>query len=73
MTTEDAILTMLGSPDHYQGARREAFCEGLRSVLIDMRLRKVRDFDAIASEILAYRRKFLDDPSKVLPLEGITI
>jgi hypothetical protein len=71
--TDDAVLTALGSPDEFTGEQREKFCEGLRQVLMDLRVRKIRDFDIIASEIVAHRSKFLGDKSKVLALEGTTI
>jgi hypothetical protein len=46
----------------------------LRQVLMDLRVRKIRDFDIIASEIVAHRSKFLGDKSRVLAaLEGTTI
>lgn len=70
---DDAVLTALGSPDEFTGEQREKFCEGLRQVLMDLRVRKIRDFDIIASEIVAHRSKFLGDKSKVLALEGTTI
>ncbi|KAI9651281.1 hypothetical protein NHQ30_001319 [Ciborinia camelliae] len=69
----DAVLTKLGSPDEFQGEQRERFIEGLKSVLSGLRARKIKDFDDIASEIVAHRAKFLGDPSKVLSLEGTTI
>jgi len=70
---DDAVLTALGSPDEFTGEKREKFVAGLKEVLTDLRLRKVRDFDVIASEIVAHRAKFLGDRSKVLKLEGTTI
>jgi hypothetical protein len=70
---DDAVLTALGSPDEFRGEQRERFCVGLKEVLLDLRIRKIRDFNIIASEIIAHREKFLGDASKVLPLEGITI
>lgn len=70
---DDAILTALGSPDEFRGEQRDRFCIGLKEVLLGLRVRKIRDFDIIASEIIAHRTKFLGDDSKVLPLEGTTI
>jgi len=70
---DDAILTALGSPDEFKGEQRDKFCEGLKGVLLDLRVRKIRDFDIIASEIIAHRSKFLGDKSKVLALEDATI
>jgi hypothetical protein len=71
--TDDAVLTTLGSPDEFHGPQREKFIEGLKQVLSGLRSRKIKDFDVIASEIVAHRSKFLGDPSKVLMLEGTTI
>jgi hypothetical protein len=70
---DDVILTALGSPEEFKGTRRDEFCDGLKEVLMDLRVRKIRDFQVIAAEILAYRTKFLGDSSKVLPLEGTSI
>ncbi|KAG4034266.1 hypothetical protein MFRU_003g02370 [Monilinia fructicola] len=70
---DDAILTVLGSPDEFAGEQRERFIEGLKSLLSDLRLKKIKDFDAIASKIVAHRAEFLGDPSKVLSLEGTKI
>ena len=71
---DDAILTALGSPEEFKGEQRDRFCAGLKGVLMDLRVRKIRDFDIIASEIIAHRAKFLGDKSKVLAtLEGTTI
>lgn len=72
--TDDAVLTALGSPEEFKGEQRDRFCAGLRGVLLDLRVRKIRDFDVIASEIIAHRANFLGDQSKVLAtLEGTTI
>jgi len=70
---DDAILTALGSPDEFKGEQRDRFCEGLKGVLMDLRVRKIREFDIIASEIIAHRSKFLGDNSKVLALEDTTL
>ncbi|KAG4433393.1 hypothetical protein IFR05_011129 [Cadophora sp. M221] len=71
---DDAVLTALGSPEEFKGEQRDRFCIGLRGVLMDLRVRKIRDFDVIASEIIAHRANFLGDQSKVLAtLEGTTI
>ncbi|RKF57564.1 hypothetical protein GcC1_188012 [Golovinomyces cichoracearum] len=70
---DDGIMAALGCPDEFTGDRRDKFVAGLREVLLDLRLRKINDFDTIASEIIAHRAKFLGDDSKVLALEDITI
>tara|TARA_R110002060_G_scaffold16441_5_gene22865 strand:- start:535 stop:738 length:204 start_codon:yes stop_codon:yes gene_type:complete len=67
-------LTALGSPEEFKGEQRDRFCTGLRGVLMGLRVRKIRDFEVIASEIIDHRAKFLGDKSKVLAaLEGTTI
>ena len=71
--SDDAVLTKLGSPDEFKGEQRDRFIEGLKSLLSGLRARKIKDFDAIASEIVAHRAKFLGDSSKVLSLEGTTL
>ncbi|KAH8646374.1 hypothetical protein BGZ60DRAFT_570702 [Tricladium varicosporioides] len=70
---DDGILSTLGSPDQFTGTQREEYCSGLRGVLQDLRARKIRAFDVIAPEIVAFRSKFLGDPSKILNLEGATL
>ena len=71
--TDDDILKALGSQDGFTGEQRIRFIDGLKDALGAIRERKIRDFDSIAKEILAYRRRFLDDASRVLALEGTTI
>lgn len=70
---DDGVMAALGSPEEFKGDRREQFVAGLREVLLGLRLRQVKDFDMIASEIVAHRAKFLGDNSKILALEGITV
>lgn len=48
--------------------KRDVFVVGLRQVIQEIRGRKVTDFETVASEIAAYRARFLDDPSKILSL-----
>jgi hypothetical protein len=69
---DDAVLTALGSPDEYDGERKAKFVAGLREVLQDLRSKKIKDFDIIASEIAAFRSKFLGD-NKVLLLKGTSV
>ncbi|KAG0650115.1 RNA elimination defective 1 [Hyphodiscus hymeniophilus] len=70
---DDAILTTLGNPAEFPAHQQQKFREGLKNLLIELRKRNVRDFDTIALEVLAHRSNFLNDPSKVLMLEGTTI
>lgn len=61
----------LGDSENYSGERRQQFIQGLKEVLQGFRVQKVRDFDAIAKGIIEYRSRFLADPSRVLPLDGV--
>ena len=47
---------------------QEDYVSGLRQIINDMRRDKVKDFTTVATEIAAYRRRFLEDPSRVLAL-----
>lgn len=47
---------------------KEEYIAGLKKIISDMRRDKVKDFNTVATEIAAYRRRFLDDPSRILPL-----
>lgn len=72
-STDDDILKFLGNQDGLTEEQRVQFIDGLKDALGAIRKKNIRDFDAIAQEILAYRRRFLGDDSKVLALEGTTI
>lgn len=47
---------------------QDEYVAGLRQIINDMRRDKVKDFATVATEIAAYRRRFLQDPSRVLAL-----
>jgi len=47
---------------------RDEYVSGLKQIIQDMRGRKVKDFNTVASEIAAYRSRFLKDPSRILLL-----
>ncbi|KAE8137046.1 hypothetical protein BDV38DRAFT_99749 [Aspergillus pseudotamarii] len=47
---------------------KDNYIAGLKNIINDMRRDKVKDFNTVAMEIAAYRRRFLQDPSRVLPL-----
>ncbi len=47
---------------------KDSYINGLRSLILDLRERKIKDLDAIAEAIVQYRLRFLDDSSRVLPL-----
>ena len=63
------ILVHMGSiPEGLSEEQRSAFVVGLRQTIQEIRVRKVKDFKTVASEIAAYRARFLGDSSKILPL-----
>lgn len=47
---------------------KDQYITGLKQIINDMRRDKVKDFNTVAAEIVAYRRRFLQDSSRVLPL-----
>ncbi|KAI1766122.1 hypothetical protein GGR53DRAFT_487493 [Hypoxylon sp. FL1150] len=63
------IITQLGSSDMFTGETRNRFIEGLKKVLNELKANKVRDFDRITKAIVKHRQEFLEDKSKVLPLD----
>ncbi|KAL8673873.1 MAG: hypothetical protein Q9168_001693 [Polycauliona sp. 1 TL-2023] len=66
---DDMILVQMGSiPEGFSEEQRTAFVVGLRQTIQKIRVRKVKDFKTVASEIAAYRARFLGDSSKILPL-----
>ncbi|CAI7670646.1 unnamed protein product [Penicillium viridicatum] len=68
-STDDKILVQMGSVREGQTEEeKEAYLAGLKEIINDLRRDKVKDFDTVASEIAAYRRRFLQDPSRVLSL-----
>lgn len=70
---DDQILLELGQSDEYAGDDKTRFMAGLRQLLTEFRAAKVKDFASIAQGIVDYRRRFLNDSSKVLRLEGVHI
>lgn len=66
---DDKILVQMG--DTWNGQteeEKETYRAGLKEIINGMRRDKVKDFSTVAAEIAAYRRRFLQDPSRVLPL-----
>lgn len=63
------VLVQMGAiPEGLTSEEGDAYANGLRRIIQEIRGRKVRDFNAVATEITAYRAKFLGDKPKVLPL-----
>ncbi|KGO68852.1 hypothetical protein PITC_077930 [Penicillium italicum] len=67
--SDDKILVQMGSAREGQTEEeKETYLTGLKEIINDLRRDKVKDFNTVASEIAAYRRRFLQDPSRVLSL-----
>ncbi|KAL1958710.1 hypothetical protein VTO42DRAFT_4053 [Malbranchea cinnamomea] len=67
--TDDKILVEMGSLREGKTQKeQDDYVAGLRQIITDMRRDKVKDFVTVATEIAAYRRRFLQDPSRVLAL-----
>ncbi|EPS34834.1 hypothetical protein PDE_09798 [Penicillium oxalicum 114-2] len=67
--SDDNILIEMGSVrEGRTKEEKEAYLAGLKGIINDLRRDKVKDFSTVASEIASYRRRFLQDESRVLPL-----
>jgi hypothetical protein len=67
--TDDKILVQMGSVrEGKTPEERESYIEGLKQIINEMRRDQVKDFNTVVTEIAAYRRRFLDDPTRILPL-----
>lgn len=67
--TDDKILVQMGSlREGKTSEEKDQYIAGLKQIINDMRRDKVKDFNTVATEIAAYRRRFLHDPTRVLPL-----
>jgi phosphoenolpyruvate-protein kinase (PTS system EI component) len=67
--TDDKILVQLGAAQESQTEEEKTkYVAGLKEIINNLRRDKVKDFNTVASEIAAYRRRFLQDPSRVLSL-----
>ncbi|KAL4904532.1 hypothetical protein BDW74DRAFT_154074 [Aspergillus multicolor] len=67
--SDDKILIQMGSLREGKTTEEsDKYVAGLKEAINDMRRDKVKDFITVASEIVAYRRRFLQDPTRVLAL-----
>ncbi|KAJ9220227.1 hypothetical protein DTO027B5_1259 [Paecilomyces variotii] len=67
--SDDKILVQMGSQrEGRTPEEKDNYIAGLKQIINDMRRDKVKDFNTVAAEIAAYRRRFLQDPSRILPL-----
>ncbi|KAH8701846.1 hypothetical protein BGW36DRAFT_371669 [Talaromyces proteolyticus] len=66
---DDKILVEMGNQREGKTAEeRDEFLEGLKTIINTLQRDQVKDFFTVANEIAAYRRRFLSDPSRILPL-----
>lgn len=67
--TDDKVLIQMGSlREGKTPEEADRYLAGLKQIINDMRRDSVKDFISVAREIAAYRRRFLQDPSRILPL-----
>lgn len=67
--TDDKILVQMGAVrEGNTEEEKDTYLAGLKEIINEMRRDKVKDLSTLATEIAAYRRRFLQDPSRVLPL-----
>ncbi|GAD97649.1 conserved hypothetical protein [Paecilomyces variotii No. 5] len=67
--SDDKILVQMGSQREGRTPKeKDEYIAGLKQIINDMRRDKVKDFSTVAAEIAAYRRRFLQDPSRILSL-----
>ncbi|KAI9367690.1 hypothetical protein BJX61DRAFT_527272 [Aspergillus egyptiacus] len=67
--SDDKILVQMGSLREGKTPEEcDKYVAGLKETINDMRRDKVKDMNTVASEIAAYRRRFLQDPTRVLAL-----
>jgi len=67
--SDDNILIQMGSVREGQTQEEQnSFFEGLKNMINDMQRDQVKDFESVATEIAAYRRRYLQDASRVLSL-----
>ncbi|KAI9845071.1 MAG: hypothetical protein M1837_005075 [Sclerophora amabilis] len=68
--SDDMVLVQIGSVNEGRNEEEKArYMSGLKQILQELRSQKVKDFSTVASEIAAYRLKFLHDDSRVLILD----
>ena len=64
---DDMILVRLGTSNPCRTPEEQSqWTEGLRAVLRDLRQNHANNLDVVATEIANYRRRFVNDASKIL-------
>ncbi|KAL4788679.1 hypothetical protein BJX76DRAFT_315397 [Aspergillus varians] len=67
--SDDKILVQMGSLREGKTLEEcDKYVAGLKETINDMRRDKVKDMNTVATEIAAYRRRFLQDDTRVLAL-----
>ena len=66
--SDDVILRELARSEGSSPDKQETFLAGLRELITDLRKRNIGSLTDIASAIIAYRKDFLADEFRVLPL-----
>ncbi|CEL02990.1 hypothetical protein ASPCAL04150 [Aspergillus calidoustus] len=67
--SDDKILVQMGSLREGKTPEEcDKYIAGLKETINDMRRDKVKEFNTVAAEIAAYRRRFLQDPTRILAL-----
>jgi hypothetical protein len=61
---EDFILVQLGTVEGFSPTQKPRFVSGLTELLQRLRNQKIKNFSAIASQIAAYRSKFVEGNAK---------
>ncbi|OBU01827.2 hypothetical protein VE01_00549 [Pseudogymnoascus verrucosus] len=70
---DELILVSLGDSSGYKEEDKTRFIKGLKEVLQDLRMSKIRDFQVIAAKICTFRQNMFEDSSKVLLLDSPAI
>jgi hypothetical protein len=65
----EKLLVQLGTANPGKTTEeKQQWNDGLRGVLNELRKKKIKDPNGIAAEIAKYRRKFLNDDTRVVNL-----
>ncbi|OBT77637.1 hypothetical protein VF21_03710 [Pseudogymnoascus sp. 05NY08] len=70
---DELILVSLGDSSGYKEEDKTRFIKGLKEVLQNLRMSKIRDFEVIAAKICTFRQSMFEDSSKVLLLDSPAI
>ena len=66
ISTDNMILVQMGAiPEGLDQSDGDAYANGLRQVIQEIRSKNVKDFNVVAAEITNYRSKFLAEKIKL--------